>query len=86
VQIHSNSKNALPMGRLANKELRAAKREFFLAMRPIIDMAGRRRAYEWLAKVMGMTTHQCDCHRFDLQQCLHATALCIEHLPPFFKG
>jgi len=85
VPIHANSKNAQPMGRLANAELRDAKRLFNHAMRPIIDMVGRRNAYEWLAKAMGLTTHQCDVHRFDLAQALLARKLCIDHLPPFAK-
>lgn len=85
IPIHANSKTAMPMGRLANAELREAKRLFNQAMRPIIDMTGRRRAYEWLAKAMGLSAHDCDHHRFDLAQATQATQLCIQHLPPFAR-
>lgn len=85
VPIHSNSKTAMPMGRLANAELREAKRQFNQAIRPIIDMAGRRRAYEWLAGAMVLSAHACDGHRFDLDQARAATQLCIQHLPPFAR-
>ncbi len=85
VPIHENSKTAAPMGRMANGELREAKRHFNQAMRPIIDLVGRRRAYEWLAKSMGLSAHECDGHRFDLAQATKARELCIAHLPPFAK-
>lgn len=85
VPVYAQSPSAKPMGRLANPELREAKRLFNQAMRPIIEMAGRRRAYEWLAKAMGLTAHECDGHRFDLDQARKATQLCIDHLPPFAK-
>jgi hypothetical protein len=85
VPIYINSNTAAPMGRLANAELREAKRQFNHAMRPIIDMAGRRRAYEWLATAMGLSPHACDGHRFDLDQARKARQLCIDHLPPFAK-
>ncbi len=85
VPIYPQSPTAKPMGRLANAELREAKRQFHQAMHPIVNMSSRRRAYEWLAKAMGLTAHECDGHRFDLDQARKATQLCIDHLPPFAK-
>jgi hypothetical protein len=73
------------MGRLANAELRDAKRKFNTAMAPIIQAAGRRRAFEWLCKAMSVLPQDCDAHRFDLAQCIQATDLCLQHLPPFLK-
>lgn len=85
VPIFPSSPTAKAMGRLANAELREAKRVFNKAMSPIVQAVGRRRAYEWLTKAMGLTPAECDAHKFDVLQCERATALCLANTPEFLR-
>lgn len=61
----------IPLGRLANKELRKAKMEAHAAFDPIwrSRRMSRSKAYAWLAKSMGLTTAQCHIGMFDVAQC-----------------
>lgn len=65
----------VPMGRLANAELRAAKQAAHAAFDPIWQSApkgtrqARRGAYKWLAQRLGMPVGQCHIGEFDLEQC-----------------
>lgn len=63
-----------PMGRLANAELRKAKKDAHGAFdRLWLQAPNRRRArgaaYAWLAEAMGLTVDQCHIGEMDVQQC-----------------
>jgi len=65
------SDGTLPMGRLANAELRSAKQAAHAAFDPIwkSGFLSRRAAYTWLADVLGIPFDQCHIGEFDLQRC-----------------
>lgn len=63
-----------PLGRLANAELRKAKKDAHYAFdRLWLDSPNRRRArgaaYAWLADAMGLTADECHIGEMDVQQC-----------------
>ena len=60
-----------PLGRLANAELRAAKKMAHDAFDPVWRDGGisRRDAYAWLAGVLGIELQQCHIGLFDTDQC-----------------
>jgi len=61
VSVHSGTK--IPMGRLANQELRDLKVQCHALFDPLWKNKGpirRDQAYVWLAEVLGIT--QCECH------------------------
>jgi len=61
----------MPLGRLANAELRAAKRAAHAAFDPIWkggDMS-RHAAYGWLAKQLGISRANCHIGMFDVDGC-----------------
>lgn len=65
----------VPLGRLANAELRTAKQAAHAAFDPLwITVKGsrrkaRRKAYGWLALQLGLPVEQCHIGEFDLEQC-----------------
>lgn len=71
-----------PMGRLANKELRAAK----IATHAVFDklwrqcLMSRDEAYRWLAEALGIESKHCHIGMFDIETCERAKLLCIEML------
>lgn len=60
-----------PLGRLANAELRAAKRRAHAAFDPIWKSGEMRRgdAYCWLSKVLGISKEKCHIGMFDVDGC-----------------
>ena len=60
-----------PLGRLANAELRKAKREAHAHFDPLWQSGkiGRRDAYAILAGVLGISASDCHIGMFDVQQC-----------------
>ena len=60
-----------PLGRLANAELRAAKKMAHDAFDPVWRDGGisRRDAYAWLAGMLGIELQQCHIGLFDTDQC-----------------
>lgn len=68
-----------PYGRLANKELREARKAAHAAFDPLWDGRGaemsRTDAYSWLARVMGLTKAQCHIGDFDVEQCREVVRL-----------
>lgn len=66
----------VPMGRLANKELRDAKMAAHAAFDPLWKSngatnraKGRKDAYAWLAAQMGIGRKRCHIGEFDVEQC-----------------
>ena len=92
--VHSNSPTLKPVGRMANAELREAKRKLHHAFDPLWNAGFMRHvqergnhakksecvriAYEWLSTTMGMPFKQCHIGALDLDQCAKATAICNE--------
>lgn len=86
VGCHKNSKRAIPLGRLANAELRKAKIEAHAAFDPLWQAVARRdginpclarnRGYAWLAKEMGMEMVVCHIGKFNAEQCRRVVDLC----------
>lgn len=70
VGCHRDS-DALPLGRFANAELRAAKRIAHAAFDPLWKEFGMRRgdAYSWLAEQLGIPGAKCHIGMFDVDQC-----------------
>jgi len=73
------SDGTLPLGRLANPQLRAAKREAHLAFDPLWRDMGMRRqaAYNWLANAMDLPLEKTHIGEFDVAQCRQVIALCL---------
>ncbi len=61
----------VPLGRLANAELRRAKSAAHAAFDPLWrdGPLKRKEAYAWLAKTMGLSWAQCHIGEFDVEQC-----------------
>lgn len=86
VGCHKNSKRNIPLGRLANAELRQAKIKAHAAFDPlwqavaerdqINQCRARNRGYAWMAKQMGITREECHIGKFDVAQCGRVVELC----------
>lgn len=70
VGCHKNS-DAIPLGRLANTELRAAKRLAHAAFDPVWQGGEmhRRDAYSWLAEQLNIHGSKCHIGMFDVPMC-----------------
>lgn len=66
----------VPMGRLANAELRRAKNEAHAAFDPLWKSGAmhRKAAYKWLSKELGLTSQQTHIGMFDVAQCAAVVA------------
>lgn len=71
----------IPLGRLANAELRAAKQEAHAAFDPIWKSGTMRRsaAYAWLAGKMGISTDNCHIGMMDVAACRAVVLICREY-------
>ena len=74
VGCHAQGDGTKPFGRLANAELRRAKKDAHFAFdRLWMNAKNRRRArvasYAWLADAMGLTVDECHIGEMDVQQC-----------------
>jgi hypothetical protein len=67
-----------PLGRLANAELRLAKRAAHTAFDPLGRDKGvkRRAAYTWLAKQLGIAGGDCHIGEFDFDMCRRGVEAC----------
>jgi hypothetical protein len=74
------SDGALPMGRLANRELRAAKQQAHAAFDPIWRETGtsRRVASIWLSEALGLALDKTHIGEFDLAQCRRVVEVCLQ--------
>lgn len=67
-----------PLGRLANAELRDAKRSAHAHFDPIWEKGGmaRAQAYKWLASSLGIEPKNCHIGMFDVETCKKVVDLC----------
>ena len=75
-------KTGEPLGRLANKELRAAKMKAHAEFDPIWqnEDISRSKAYEWLSGKMGLHKNYTHIGMFDVEQCEQVVKICKERL------
>lgn len=76
------SDGTVPLGRLANAELRQAKMRVHAVFDPIWKDAGmsRKEAYSWLAAKLQIPVSACHVGMFDVAMCERATEVCRAHL------
>lgn len=69
-----------PLGRLANKELREAKKNAHSAFDPLwrSKKMTRSEAYKWLAEALGIEQAKCHIGMFDVEQCEKVVCAVIE--------
>jgi hypothetical protein len=78
VGTHKNSPTHAPLGRLANAELRAAKRAAHAAFDPLWKggQMSRSKAYALLAQKMGIDPKDAHIGMFDVEQCKTVILFC----------
>lgn len=74
------SDGTIPLGRLANAELRQAKQAAHAAFDPTWKDRGqpRRTAYAWLAHKLGIPVDDCHIGEFDVERCRRVVAIVKE--------
>ena len=70
-ELRKTSDGTIPLGRLANAELRKAKSAAHAAFDPLWKSRAihRREAYSWLASELGISIANCHIGMFDVDQC-----------------
>ena len=70
--------NGEPLGRLANKQLRAAKQKAHYYFDPIWrdGKMKRTKAYKWLSQQLGIKVEDCHIGHFDIKLCDQVVAIC----------
>lgn len=70
----------VPLGRLANAELRRAKQQAHAAFDPIWrdGAMSRQGAYAWLAGKLGIPNKQCHIGAFDVDRCQATVRACLQ--------
>ncbi len=92
VGVHENSPRYLPLGRLANAELRKAKMAAHAIFDPLwqrkllpaekgVKKRARGDAYHWLAQQLGIPFDQCHIGLFDVDMCKRVVAVCAPYHP-----
>lgn len=91
-QVGVHKDTTMPLGTMANKELRAARKKAHSYFDPlwrykatsqnISKMKARKAAYDWLAKQMGLKVDDCHIGEFDLEQC----QIVIQHCKPYIAN
>ncbi len=78
VGCHKNSD--VPLGRLADAELRAAKKRAHAWFDPLWrgGGVGRSKAYRWLARQLGIPEADCHIGMFDVAQCKRVCRVMVE--------
>jgi hypothetical protein len=78
VGCHGSTSN--PLGRLANAELRSAKKMAHAAFDPLWREGHmtRSEAYAWLARELGISLEECHIGMFDVETCQRVIAACPE--------
>lgn len=89
VGCHKNSKNHIPLGRLANPELRMWKRKAHAYFDPLwqrkMEMQGcaknvaRQAGYKWLSKMLNIPAEKCHIGMFDVETCRKVVEVCSEY-------
>lgn len=87
VGCHRNSRDFLPIGRLANSELRTAKIAAHTAFDPLwrhkmnvgkmSKNRARKEAYGWLSLKMGVDPKLCHIGMFDVPHCKRVVEICL---------
>lgn len=77
VGCHKRS-NAVPLGRLANAELRKAKSAAHAVFDPIwkSGSSSRKEAYQWLSKQLNIPFKDCHIGMFNIEQCAEVVSVC----------
>ena len=88
VGTHKNSKDHVPLGRLANQELRTAKRLAHAAFDQLwkrkMEIAqcskseARKAGYGWLAKRLEIDLKKCHIGYFDVDHCMKTVDICVQ--------
>jgi hypothetical protein len=68
----------MPLGRLADAELRKAKNLAHTAFDPIWkeNLMSRSNAYGWLSKQLNIPKHKCHIGMFDIETCKNVVQIC----------
>lgn len=84
VGCHPNQ-DWVPLGRLANAELRAAKVRAHAALDPLWKSGRMTRgmAYQWLAQKLKIEKSQCHIGMFDVETCNRVVEVCDERYKKF---
>jgi len=79
------SDGTIPLGRLANPELRRLKQAAHHAFDPLWKTGDmdRRDAYAWLAEKMGISVENCHIGMMDEGQCKSVVEVVLRHRPSF---
>lgn len=82
IGVYTNSRRNVPLGRLANAELRQAKTDLHAALEPLVAAKMRRdgcnvfearaKGLRWLGTELGLDPETCSLHGLDLDQCRRA--------------
>lgn len=88
VGTHKNSPNNAPLGRLANAELRVAKRKAHAAFDPLwkSGQMSRKKAYALLSEKMKLKPEDTHIGMFDVEQCKVVIMLCTPMMVVERKG
>lgn len=81
VGCHRNGDGTKPLGRLANAELRLAKRKAHMAFDPLWKEGRMTRpeAYKWLADKLGINRRNCHIGMFEVGLCLLTVKVCLSY-------
>ena len=84
VGTHKNTKNHEPLGRLANKDLRAAKQAAHRAFDPMWrdHYMKRKEAYKWLADALEIDVKDCHIGMFSESTCIDV----VFHVNKYWSG
>jgi hypothetical protein len=85
IGIFTRSARNVPLGRVANAELREWKAKLHSALEPMAEakvrrdggkiFAARAKGYTWLAGLLGIEESKCSIHLLDIDQCKAAVAI-----------
>jgi len=87
VGVHKNNQEYIPLGRLANAELRSWKEKAHSAFDPMwkakirrdgcSKSKARKAGYKWLADQLGIKASDCHIGEFDIDSCKKVIKACI---------
>lgn len=85
---HKHSDGTIPLGRLANAELREAKKSAHAAFDPIWtdQRMTRKTAYKWLANALGIDRKECHIGMMDAERCRKVVEVCRAITPNIHYG
>ena len=90
VGVHKNSKNFIPLGRLANSELREYKKLAHASFDPLwkkkmqltscSKSKARKLAYKWLSSELNIDIKDCHIGEFDIDTCKQVINICSKYV------